>query len=156
MKLRGLSHVFLFVTDIEKSRAFYRDVLGLEVLEEDPDHGGTFLAIPGSTHIVDMVPTAGPKPEPPKMEKGYRPKPGVGHMAFHVASHEDLRDAYFELLDKGVNVFAKADHKSQQSVYFLDPDNNVLELCWERPNARELYMGGRGDDDGDLVFERPA
>src|SRR5437762_13018174 len=45
MKLQGLSHIFLFVTDIERARAFYSDVLGLEVLEQDPKHGGLFLAL---------------------------------------------------------------------------------------------------------------
>ena len=58
------------------------------------------------------------------------------------------------LTDRGVTVLTAADHKSQQSVYFLDPDHNVLELCWERPNARELYLCGRGDDDAALTFTR--
>jgi catechol 2,3-dioxygenase len=155
MNLQGLSHIFLFVTDIERARAFYCDVLGLEVLERDPEHGGMFLALPGGTHIIDMAKADGPPQAAPGLDGSYRPRPGVGHIAFHVASHEALRDAYFELLDHGVEVFAKADHKSQQSIYFLDPDNNPLEICWERPNARELYLGGRNDDDAPLEFARP-
>ncbi|HTQ12874.1 MAG TPA: VOC family protein [Rhizomicrobium sp.] len=152
MKLQGLSHIFLFVTDVERARAFYSDILGLEVLEEDPAHGGLFLALPGGTHIVDMTKVDAPPPSAPELDGSYRPKPGVGHVAFHIGSHEALRDAYFELLDKGVQVFAKADHKSQQSIYFLDPDNNLLEICWEKPNARELYLNGRGDEDEPLEF----
>jgi catechol 2,3-dioxygenase-like lactoylglutathione lyase family enzyme len=154
MKVLGLSHVLLCSTNLAESRAFYVDVLGFEVLEEDPEHGGVFLAIPGGTHVVDLVPIEAPRPPKPIIDPDYAPRPGVGHLALHVESPEALRDAYFELIERGVTVLFAADHKSQQSVYFLDPDNNMLELCWERPNARELYLSGRGDDDAVLTFTR--
>lgn len=154
MKVLGLSHVLLCATDIAQSRAFYVDILGFEVLEEDPEHGGIFLAIPGGTHVIDLVPIGGPRPPRPMIDPDWSPRPGMGHLALHVGSPEALRDAYFELTDRGVTVLQAADHKSQQSVYFLDPDHNVLELCWERPNARELYLSGRGDEDAVLTFTR--
>lgn len=154
MKVQGLSHVMLCATDIAQSRDFYVNVLGFEVLEEDPDHGGTFLALPGGSHVIDLVPVSTPRPAKPAFGPGYEPRPGVGHIALHVDSPEALREAYFELVDGGVPVLAAADHKSQQSVYFFDPDYNLLELCWERPNARELYLSGRGDDDSVLTFTR--
>ena len=154
MKVLGLSHVLLCATNLAESRAFYVDVLGFEVLEEDPEHGGVFLAIPGGTHVIDLVPIDAPRPPRPMIDPGWAPRPGMGHLALHVESSDALRDAYFELTDRGVTVLQAADHKSQQSVYFLDPDNNVLELCWERPNARELYLNGRGDEDSVLTFTR--
>jgi catechol 2,3-dioxygenase-like lactoylglutathione lyase family enzyme len=154
MKILGLSHVLLCATDLAQSRAFYVDVLGFEVLEEDPEHGGVFLALRGGSHVIDLVPIGGPRPPKPMIDPDYRPRPGVGHVALHVGSPEALREAYFELVDRGVTVLQAADHKSQQSVYFLDPDHNVLELCWERPNARELYLSGRGDEDAVLTFTR--
>jgi len=154
MKLLGLSHVLLCATDLQASRDFYVDVLGFEVLEEDPDHGGVFLAIPGGSHVIDLVPVQAPRPPRPMIDPDWKPAPGLGHLALHVESAEALRDAYFELKDRSVTVLMAADHKSQQSVYFLDPDHNVLELCWERPNARELYLSGRGDDDAALTFTR--
>ena len=129
MKVLGLSHILLSATNIAESKAFYVSVLGFEVLEEDPEHGGTFLALPGGTHIVDLVHTQAPRPPMPTLDENYTPRPGMAHMAFHVESAEALRDAYFELIDRGVNVLYAADHKSQQSVYFLDPDYNVLELA---------------------------
>jgi len=154
MKVLGLSHVMLCTTNIAESRAFYVDILGFEVLEEDPGHGGTFLAVPGGSHVIDLVAIDAPRPPKPMIDADYAPRPGMAHLALHVESAAALREAYFELIDRGVTVLSAADHRSQQSVYFLDPDNNVLELCWERPNARELYLRGRGDEDAVLTFTR--
>jgi catechol 2,3-dioxygenase len=154
MKVLGLSHVMLCATNIADSRDFYVNILSLEVLEEDPGHGGIFLAVPGGTHVIDLAPVNAPRPPKPMIDADYTPRPGMGHLALHVESSEALRDAYFELIDRGVTVLTAADHKSQQSVYFLDPDHNLLELCWERPNARELYLSGREDEDTVLTFAR--
>ena len=46
------------------------------------------------------------------------------------------------------------DHVSQKSVYFHDPDGNMLEIYYELPNAREMFQQGRHDRDAPLVFER--
>ena len=42
------------------------------------------------------------------------------------------------------------------SVYFFDPDDNMLEIVWERPNTREIFAQGRADTDTQIDFERPA
>jgi len=155
MQLQGLSHVFLFVADIAKSRDFYTRILGFEVLEEDPEHGGTFLGLPGGTHLIDLVEAKIPGFENPTKVEDLKPRLGMGHLAFHIGSHEALRDAYFELVDNDVKIFNLVDHNSQQSVYFFDPDFNLLEICWERPNAKQMFAEGRGDEDAPLVFTRP-
>jgi catechol-2,3-dioxygenase len=82
------------------------------------------------------------------------PEGWVQHVGLRVASHEALRAAYFDLLDKGVRVLAAVDHESQESIYFLDPDANVLEIYWERPSAREIFQQGRHDEDKPLVLVR--
>ena len=48
---------------------------------------------------------------------------------------------------KGVVILGIADHASQESVYFCDPDSNVLEIYWERADAREMFARGREDKD---------
>ena len=45
IKLQRLGHVLISVRDLEKSKDFYTRLLGFKVLEQDPDHGGLFLAI---------------------------------------------------------------------------------------------------------------
>jgi hypothetical protein len=47
------------------------------------------------------------------------------------------------------------DHVSQRSIYFDDPDGNGLEIYYERPNARTLFLQGRGDRDLAFTFEEP-
>src|ERR1700720_4310887 len=77
----------------------------------------------------------------------FEPFLGIGHVAFQVASARDLRCAYFELIDNQVRVLAAIDHENQESIYFCDPDGNMLEIYWERPNAREIFRRGRKDQD---------
>jgi catechol-2,3-dioxygenase len=65
-----------------------------------------------------------------------------------------LRRAYFELVDNQVRVLAAVDHESQESIYFCDPDGNLLEIYWERPGAREIFRRGRKDQDKSIEFAR--
>jgi catechol-2,3-dioxygenase len=44
------------------------------------------------------------------------------------------------------------DHESQESIYFCDPEANMLEIYWERPNAREIFRNGRKDQDRTITL----
>jgi catechol 2,3-dioxygenase-like lactoylglutathione lyase family enzyme len=100
------------VADIERSRAFYTDVLGFAVVEEDPEHGGVFMTLGEQGHTLDLVPTN-------QGEIDQRPagnRVGVHHIAFQVESHDALKEAYFTLQDHGIEVVRAVDHVSQQSI----------------------------------------
>ena len=77
----------------------------------------------------------------------------VRHIAFLVDSEQALKDAYLTLRASGVAIERAVDHVSQKSVYFHDPDGNLLEIYYELPHARALFREGRGDRDAPLVFE---
>lgn len=151
IRLKRPGHVALIVGDVERSKAFYRDVLGLEIREEDPEHGGTFMGLPNFGHNVDLFPTQTASGSDQRLS-GQR----VHHFAFQVDSHEDLREAYRTLKGAGVEILAAVDHQSQHSIYVRDPDGNTVEIYWELPDAVEIFRRGRGDRDLPLTFDDPA
>ena len=149
IQLSGIGHVLLRVTDLDRAKAFYTEVLGFEIVEEDPEHGGTFMALPGQSHAIDLFPVR-------DLEAARRQTPGVrglGHIAFRVDSEARLREAWAGLRERGVPILRTVDHVSQKSLYFEDPDGNTLEIYYELPNAREMFLEGRVDRDAPLTFE---
>ena len=143
IKLAGIGHVLLRVADEEASKRFYTDVLGFQVAEQDPEHGGVFMTLGDGFHAIDLT-------QHPAGHEAVQPKPGergLVHVAFKVASYQALRDAYAHLLDRGVTILRALDHVCQRSVYFTDPDGNGLEIYYEMPNALALFPNGRGDED---------
>lgn len=156
INLQRIGHILLTVRDLDRSKAFYTQILGFKVLEQDPDHGGLFLSLGEYGNTLDLFPSTDPDafPRPPS-GLGRRQGLGLKHIAFAVASEDDLRNAYFALKDAGVTIHRAVDHQSQKSVYFFDPDENLLEIVWERPNTREIFAQGRADTDTQIDFERP-
>ena len=150
IRLSGLGHVLLRVLDLERSKKFYTEVLGFRVLEEDPEHGGVFLALDGQSHAIDLFAAK-------DVEAARQQTPGVrglGHVAFRVESEAALRDAYTTLRAHGVDITRSIDHVSQKSIYFVDPDGNTLEIYYERPDALAIFARGREDRDVPLAFDR--
>ena len=141
IKLAGIGHVLLRVADEEASKRFYRDVLGFQVAEQDPEHGGVFMTLGDGFHTIDITQA------PPGAAPAQRGGLGLIHIAFKVASYAALRDAYAHLLASGVEIQRAVDHVCQRSVYFTDPDGNGLEIYYEMPNALALFPNGRGDED---------
>ena len=150
IQLKRIGHVLLRVGDVKRSKAFYRDLLGFEVVEEDPEHGGVFMSLGEYGHTLDLVPAESPTTVQPTTPS----RVGVHHIAFQVDSYEALKDAYFALQESGVEITRSIDHVSQQSIYFRDPDGNGLEIYYELPNAIELFRQGRGDRDVAITFTR--
>ncbi len=150
MQLKEIGHVLLRVLDLERSKKFYSEVLGFHVLEEDPAHGGTFMALPGQSHSIDLF-------QVKDAAAAERQTPGVrglGHIAFRVESEDALKEAHAALRAHGVEITRTIDHVSQKSVYFEDPDGNTLEIYYELPEALEMFARGREDRDVPLTLDR--
>ena len=98
--LKKIGHINMKVTDSERAKAFYRDILGFCVSEEDPDHGGVFMTLGDDFHTLDLsvVPEDARLPD--------RTFLGVSHVAFQVHSYQALREAYQTLVDHGVTFTA--------------------------------------------------
>lgn len=149
IKLKQTGHVALVVGDVEKSKAFYHELLGMEIREEDPNHGGTFLGVGDHGHNVDLFPHEAVSDQQLTELAGQR----MHHLALQVATEEDLHDAYRTLKEAGVHIESTMAHESQHSIYLKDPDGNRVEIYWEFPDAVEIFKRGRDDTNRPLRFE---
>ena len=146
IKLKKLGHIQLRVADLDRSKAFYRDVLGFRVAEQDPRHSDLFMTLGEDFHTLDMA-----QHESPETGRGPARPLGVAHIAFQVASYEALGEAYSTLLQHGVRIERAMDHVNQRSIYFFDPDGNRLEIYYEMPGALARFPEGRGDQNRELA-----
>jgi catechol 2,3-dioxygenase len=146
IRLSKLGHVNLRVSDEEQATRFYCDVLGLQIAERDPQHGGVFTTLGGNFHTLDFA----QHPDPQSAQKPVKGQLGLVHIAFQVDSYAALRDAYLHLLQNGVTVERATNHENQRSIYFRDPDGNGLEIYYEFPYALQVFPNGRSDEDHEL------
>jgi catechol 2,3-dioxygenase len=153
MNLARIGHCLLRVREVERSKRFYMDILGFQLMEQDPEHGGVFMSLPGDGHTIDLSPVEHPETAVP-VTAG-RDRLGLVHIAFKVGSYTALEEAYKTLQAHGIEVHRMIDHGSQRSLYFNDPDGNGLEIYYEYPYARELFLQGRGDQDRPFTFDEP-
>src|SRR5262249_2672400 len=99
------------------------------MMEEDPEHGGLFMALDGHAHTLDLFPAPDTSIVAPRTGLGV----GVHHVAFQVDSEAALREAHRTLKEHGVTISWAVDHGSQQSINFPAPSGNLLETYYELP-----------------------
>jgi catechol 2,3-dioxygenase len=124
-----VGHVHLRVSDLDRAIAFYRDVLGFEVMQR-MGTGAAFLGAGGYHHHVGLNTW--------DSEGGDRPGPGTTglyHVAFLYPTRRSLAEAVRRVLDAGVIPEGAADHGVSEAIYLRDPDGNGVELYRDRPRA---------------------
>ena len=123
MKAHYLGHVVFYVKNLERSLAFYRDLLGFKEVGRIFD-GKAVALTSGRTHHEFLFIEVGDAPGPPT---GHRI--GLYHIGIKIGdSLDDLRTALKELQKAGVTITGASDHTVSQSLYLLDPDGNEVEL----------------------------
>jgi catechol-2,3-dioxygenase len=128
MAITRLNHAVLYVRDVERSAAFYRDALGFRTVAAFP--GAAFLQAPGSTNDHDLGlfqigPEAGPS-------GAGRTTVGLYHLAWEVDTLDELERLAGVLGDAGALVGA-SDHGTTKSLYAHDPDGLEFEVAWVVP-----------------------
>lgn len=136
-----IAHVVLKVRDLERSKKFYTEVLGMDVMNESPQLGIVFLANNRRDHHELALLQIGPQAETPRANEI-----GLLHVAFRLRNEAELRAAHKELKEKDVPISFTVNHGITKSVYFFDPDGHELEVYCDNPPEEyaklpNSYMG---------------
>jgi catechol 2,3-dioxygenase len=148
-----IGHVVIKVRDIERSRQFYTDVMGLKLMMEIPKIKMAFFASNGRDHHeIACVEVGADAPGPQKGEIG------LVHIAFRLRDEEHLRAAYRELKEKQVPILSTVDHGITKSIYFRDPDGHQLEVYCDNSPEYIASLGNSyaGMDKLDFAAEEPG
>jgi catechol 2,3-dioxygenase len=124
-----IGHVHLRVAELERSIAFYRDVMGFELQQKFADQAA-FLSAGGYHHHLGLNTwqSRGGTPPPP----GHT---GLYHTAFLYPDRPALARALQRVIDAGVTISGAADHGVSEAIYFDDPDRNGIEIYRDRDQA---------------------
>ena len=125
----NIGHVHLTVGDLDRSLAFYRDILGFEVTARYQD-SAVFLSAGGYHHHIGLNTWAG---------KDARPAPightGMYHVAFLYPTRAELAQVLKRIIESGYPIEGAADHGVSEAIYLRDPDNNGVEIYADRPRS---------------------
>jgi catechol 2,3-dioxygenase len=121
-----VGHVHLKVADLERSIAFYRDLLGFELTQRYGDQAA-FLGAGGYHHHIGLNTweSRGATPPPP----GHS---GLYHAAFLYPDRPSLAAVVKRVLAAGIALDGAADHGVSEALYLRDPDGNGVELYRDR------------------------
>jgi catechol 2,3-dioxygenase-like lactoylglutathione lyase family enzyme len=169
-QVRGLGHVGIYVSDLERMVAFYRDVMGMQITKQNWRAGMVFLSSdPAEVDHEIALMRGRPSAEDPHL---------IQQISMRVASLDDLRDFHRRLRAEGYRIERVVNHASAIGCYFFDPEGNRTEVFWltgrdswvpvanpidiERPDAAvlaevdELWNRVRHVPVGGVMEEEPA
>jgi catechol 2,3-dioxygenase len=124
-----IGHVHLKVADIERALGFYRDVLGFHVTQRF-GASAAFLAAGSYHHHIALNTWDSKNGAPPP-----RGTTGLFHLAILYPTKAQLADALYRLERAGIPLEGATDHGVSLALYLRDPDDNGVELYWDRPQA---------------------
>jgi catechol 2,3-dioxygenase len=152
-----IGHVHLKVADLERALKFYCDVLGFEVQQRFGSQAA-FISAGGYHHHIGLNTweSKGGLPPPPGTT-------GLYHTAILYPTRALLADALRRVLAAGIELEGAADHGVSEAIYLRDPDDNGVEIYWDRPAEKwprtpggELAMFTRALDLDVLLREASA
>jgi catechol 2,3-dioxygenase len=122
-----IGHVHLKVSDLDRAIAFYRDVLGFELMHRYGDQAA-FLSAGGYHHHIGLNTWESLGGSPPP-----RGTTGLYHVAIRYPDRPTLARAVKDVLDAGIRLSGASDHGVSEAIYLHDPDQNGIELYRDRP-----------------------
>ena len=132
MPVTRMNHAVLYVRDVQRSVAFYRDVLDFRVKLEIPGQAAFIRLRPVKTTTIWACFQIGPQATP---SQAGRSTVGLYHLAWEVDTLDELERIAARLGEVGALVGA-SDHGTTKALYAHDPDGLEFEVCWLVPADR--------------------
>jgi glyoxylase I family protein len=134
LQIRGLHHVTMLVENVDRSAAFYGDVLGFRVVKrtvnaDDPNARHFFFSADATGSPGSVVTCM----EYPQMDEGHVGRGSIHHFALAVDSKEELVGWRQYLEARGVSATEVHDRTYFSSIYVRDPDENLIEIACRNP-----------------------
>jgi len=152
-----IGHVHLKVADLDRALAFYCGVLGFELMQRYGTQAA-FISAGGYHHHIGLNTWESQGGSPPPAGTT-----GLYHVAILYPTRAALADALVRVTEAGVPLDGASDHGVSEALYLRDPDQNGIELYWDRPKAEwpqtpdgTLQMHTRRLDIQDLLASRQA
>jgi catechol 2,3-dioxygenase len=140
-----IGHVHLKVADLDRALEFYCGVLGFRVTQRY-GRSAAFVSAGGYHHHIGLNTWESLGGSPPP-----RGSTGLYHLAIRYPERAELADALLRLMGAHVSLDGASDHGVSEAPYLRDPDENGVELYWDRP--REMWPRSA---DGNLeMFTHP-
>ena len=127
-QVTSLGHVGVYVRDIERSVAFYRDIIGLKISDRSPT-GAVFMTAQdrlAEHHELLLVPGRNDEGKPNVLQQ----------ISFRCPSVADVREYYRVFVENKVPINRCVSHGNTVSCYAQDPDGNSVEVYW--PNGIDV------------------
>src|SRR5690348_4210169 len=128
-----IGHVHLKVADLERAIGFYRDVLGFELMQRMGDQAA-FLSAGGYHHHIGLNTWESLDGTAPPFGTT-----GLYHHAILYPTRAALADVLRRVMASKIPLEGVADHGVSEALYLRDPDDNGVELYWDRPKEHWPY-----------------
>ena len=125
-----IGHVHLKVADLPRALGFYCGVLGFE-LQQMYGEQAAFISAGGYHHHIGLNTWESKGGQPPAPGTT-----GLYHTAILYPTRVDLANAFKRVLAHGLELDGAADHGVSDALYLRDPDQNGIELYWDKPEAQ--------------------
>ena len=136
-----IGYVHLKVADLERALGFYSGVLGFETTVRF-GREAAFISAGGYHHHIGLNTwgSLGGSPPPPGTT-------GLYHLAILYPTRAELADALTRVIKAGITLDGASDHGISEALYLRDPDQNGVELYWDRPREHWPHS-----PDGQLIM----
>ena len=122
-----IGHVHLKVADIDRALAFYCGVLGFTLTQRIGPQAA-FISAGGYHHHIGLNTWESRGGPPPPAGST-----GLYHLAILYPTRAELADALRRLIEAKIPLEGASDHGVSEALYLRDPDDNGVELYWDRP-----------------------